>query len=151
MEDNHHDDHNFLGGWDQNPEDEEHEGDNVNESGGDGQDTNDIKQVEEDTGAGRRRRRSRRSMIQVLPSAGLNGPYWHQMSSLVCPILAAMVVAKQAGIRMMKEYFEIEASKSTPQYGFRKGLKLFGDKGYQAAKNKVEVNLHERGCINMLS
>ena len=52
-----------------------------------------------------------------------------------------MVVAKQAGVRMIKEYFEIEASKSTPQYGFRKGLKLFGDKEYQAAKDKLEKNL----------
>ena len=52
-----------------------------------------------------------------------------------------MVVAEQAGVQMMKEYFEIEASKSTPQYGFRKGLKLFGDKGYQAAKDELETNL----------
>ena len=52
---------------------------------------------------------------------------------------------------MMKEYFEIEASKSTPQYGFRKGLKLFGDKEYQAAKDKLETNLLGRGCIDMLS
>ena len=45
---------------------------------------------------------------------------------------------------MMKKYFEIEASKSTPQYGFRKGLKLFGDKGYQAAKDELESNLLEK-------
>ena len=51
---------------------------------------------------------------------------------------------------MMKEYFKIEASKSTPQYGFRKGLKLFGDKGYQAAKDKLEANLLGRDCIDML-
>ena len=51
----------------------------------------------------------------------------------------------------MREYFEIEASKSTPQYGFRKGLKLFGDERYQAAKNELEVNLLGRGCIDMLS
>ena len=44
------------------------------------------------------------------------------MGSHKCPILGAIVVAKQAGIQMMKEYFEIEASKSTTQYGFRKGL-----------------------------
>ena len=62
-----------------------------------------------------------------------------------------MVVAEQVGVRMMKEYFEIEVSKSTPQYGFRKGLKLFGDKGYQAAKDKLEGNLLGRGCIDMLS
>ena len=52
---------------------------------------------------------------------------------------------------MMKEYFEIEASKSTSQYGFRKGLKLFGDEGYQAAKDELETNLLGRGCIDMLS
>ena len=51
----------------------------------------------------------------------------------------------------MKEYFEIEASKATPQYGFRKGLKLFGDKGYQAAKNELKANLLVRCCIDMLS
>ena len=62
-----------------------------------------------------------------------------------------MVVAEQAGVRMVKEYFKIEASKSTPQYGFRKGLKLFGDKGYQAAKDELEANLLGRGCIDMLS
>ena len=46
---------------------------------------------------------------------------------------------------------ELEASKSTPQYGFRKGQKLFGDKGYQAAKDELETNLLGRGCIDMLS
>ena len=46
--------------------------------------------------------------------------------------------------RMMKEYFEIEASKATPQYEFRKGLKLFGDEGYQAAKHELKANLLRR-------
>ena len=66
-------------------------------------------------------------------------------------MVLAMVVVEQVGVRMMKEYFVIEASKATPQYRFRKGLKLFGDKDYQAAKNEVKVNLFERGCIDMLS
>ena len=61
------------------------------------------------------------------------------------------MVAEQVGVRMMKEYFEIEASKATPQYRFRKGLTLFRDEGYQAAKNKLKVNLLGRGCISMLS
>ena len=47
-----------------------------------------------------------------------------------------MVVAEQAGVQMMKKYFKIEALKSAPQYGFRKGLKQ---------------NLLGRGCIDMLS
>ena len=45
------------------------------------------------------------------------------------------MVAVSVGVRMMKEYLEIEASKAIPQYGFRKGLKLFVDKGYQATKD----------------
>ena len=56
-------------------------------------------------------------------------------------MVSAMMVAEQAEVRMMKEYFEIEASKVTPQYGFRKGLTLFGDERYQAAKNELKVNL----------
>ena len=62
-----------------------------------------------------------------------------------------MWVAKQAGIQMTKEFFEIESFKLTPQYRFRKGLKLFGNEGYQAAKNKLEANLLGRGCIDILS
>ena len=52
---------------------------------------------------------------------------------------------------MMKEHFEIEVSKSTPQHGFRKGLKLFGDEGYQAAKNKQETNILGTDYIDILS
>ena len=66
-------------------------------------------------------------------------------------MILAMVVSKQVGVCMIEEYFKIEALKSTPQYGFRKGLKLFGDEKYQAAKNKLEVNLLGRGCIDILS
>ena len=62
-----------------------------------------------------------------------------------------MVIAEQVRVRMMKEYFEIEASKATPQYVFRKGLKLLGDKGYQATQNELKVNLLGSGCIDMLS
>ena len=56
-------------------------------------------------------------------------------------MVSSMMVAEQVGVRMMKEYFEIESLKATPQYGFRKGLKLFGDKGYQATKDELTVNL----------
>ena len=62
-----------------------------------------------------------------------------------------MSVAEKEGIKIMNEYFEIEASKLTPQYGFRKGLKLFGDEGYHAAKEALKANLLGRGCIDMLS
>ena len=87
----------------------------------------------------------------LIKKEGLNGPHWMQMGSHICPTVLAMGIAEQAGIQMMKEYFKIEASKSKPQYGFKKEPKLFGDKDYQAAKNKLEANLLGRGCIDILS
>ena len=57
---------------------------------------------------------------------------------------------QQDGANMMQTYFEIEASLSTPQYGFRRGLELFGDEGYQAALKELDENLVGRGCIEVL-
>ena len=74
-----------------------------------------------------------------------------KMDSHICPMLSEKLVAEQAGIRMMKKYFEIEAFKSTSQFVFKKGLKLFGDEGYQATKDELKTNLIGRGCIDMLS
>ena len=68
-----------------------------------------------------------------------------------CPMILVMMEVEQVGVRMMKEYFKIEASTSTPQYGFRKGLKLFGDEGQQAAGNELKVKLLGRRGIEMLS
>ena len=51
----------------------------------------------------------------------------------------------------MKEYFEIKASKATSQYGFQKGLNIFGNDSYQASKDKIKKNLLRRGCIDMVS
>ena len=86
-------------------------------------------------------------MLRKIKS-NLDGPKW---KSTYGHMVLAMMVAKQVGVRMMKEYFEIEASTATLQYGFKKGLKLFGDKGYQATKKELKVNLLGRGCIEMLS
>ena len=69
------------------------------------------------------------------------------MSQHMVTWFLVMMVIEQIGVRMMKEYFVIEASRASPQYGFRKGLKLFGDKGYQAAKNELKVNLLERDAL----
>ena len=44
-------------------------------------------------------------------------------------MVSSMMVAEDVGVRMIKEYIEIEASNVTPQYRSRRGLKLFGDKG----------------------
>jgi hypothetical protein len=57
---------------------------------------------------------------------------------------------QQNGANMMQTYFEIEASLSTPQYGFRRGLEIFGDEGYQAALKELDENLVGRGCIEVL-
>ena len=54
-------------------------------------------------------------------------------------MISSMIVAEDVGVRMMKEYFEIEASKATPQYRFEKGLELFSDEGYQATKDELNV------------
>ena len=52
---------------------------------------------------------------------------------------------------MMQECFELEASKSTPMYGLRKGLQIFGDSGYQATVKELQDNLIGRGCIDVLT
>ena len=107
-EDNHEDNH--------YPEDEEDDDDNIAEPEDDDQDTNDIDQLEDVTG--QVRKRNRRSMRCSLPSANsrddLNGSHWRVLNSHICPILGVIVVAEQTGVQMMKENFEIEASKSTP-------------------------------------
>ena len=61
--------------------------------------------------------RQRLLMVRQL-DPGLDGNRWESTGS---HMVSAMMVAEQAGVRMMKEYFEIESSKATPQYGFRKG------------------------------
>ena len=48
------------------------------------------------------------------------------------------------------QLFLCEALLSTPQYEFCKGLKLFGDEGYQAALRELDKNLVGRGCIEVL-
>ena len=57
---------------------------------------------------------------------GLDGSAWIHF----CPMITSMIITNEVCVRMMKEYFEIEASKLTPQYGFRKGLHLFDDEDY---------------------
>ena len=51
---------------------------------------------------------------------------------------------------MMADYFLLEASKATPQYGFKKGLQLFGEEGYMAIQHELQQNLIGRKCVNML-
>ena len=46
--------------------------------------------------------------LNVKTNTGLDRPHWE--SSHTYPILSMMVVVEQAGVQIMKEYFEIEAS-----------------------------------------
>ena len=57
---------------------------------------------------------------------------------------------RQERAAIMQTYFKIEASLSTPQYRFRRGLQLLGDEGYQAALKELDKNLVGRGCIKVL-
>ena len=57
---------------------------------------------------------------------------------------------QQERANMMQTYFKIKVSLSTPQYGFCRGLELFGDEGYQAALKDLDKNLVGRGCIEVL-
>ena len=77
----------------------------------------------------------------------LNGPYWNEQ------IVGAMMTTNSGETnqaKAMEEYFSMNASKSTPQYGFRKGLELFGEEGHAAAVKELRDNLLGRGCLKML-
>ena len=43
------------------------------------------------------------------------GPAWEPGEGSWDHMVSSMMVAEEVGIKMMKEYFEIEASKATPQ------------------------------------
>ena len=51
-------------------------------------------------------------MLRELDS-DLDGSVWQSTGA---HMVLAMMLAEQVGVRMMKEYFEIEASKATPTY-----------------------------------
>jgi hypothetical protein len=54
------------------------------------------------------------------------GPYWTLAQSAQAYVL-----------NMISSYSNIEALKSTPQYGFNRGLKEFGAPGYEATVNRT--------------
>jgi hypothetical protein len=47
-------------------------------------------------------------------------------------------------------YGNLEATLTTPQYGFQKGLKVFGEDGYKATIKELDANLIGRNVIDML-
>ena len=54
-------------------------------------------------------------------------------------------------INTMTEYGNLEATLSTPQYGFNKGMKVFGKGGYGAAIKELDENLIGRNVVRMLT
>ena len=79
-------------------------------------------------------------MLKGLKS-NLDGITWDLNEPSCSHMVSFMMVVEHVGVKMVKEHFEIKASKSIPQYGFRKGLQLFGDEGYQATKDEFKANL----------
>jgi hypothetical protein len=67
------------------------------------------------------------------------GPYWMLANSSKAYVLSTIT-----------SYSNIEASKSTPQYGFNRGLKEFGELGYQATVKELDDNLLGMGAVRML-
>jgi hypothetical protein len=67
------------------------------------------------------------------------GPYWTLAHS--CKVYV---------LNTITSYSNIEASKSTPQYGFNRGLKEFGELGYEATVNELDDNLLGMGAVKML-
>jgi hypothetical protein len=67
------------------------------------------------------------------------GPYWALANSCQAYVLNTIT-----------SYSNIEASKSTPQYGFNRGLKEFGELGYEATVKELDDNLLGMGAVKML-
>jgi hypothetical protein len=67
------------------------------------------------------------------------GPYWTLAQSTHAYVLSTIT-----------SYSNIEASKSTPQYNFNRGLKEFGELGYEATVKELDDNLLGMGAVDML-
>jgi hypothetical protein len=67
------------------------------------------------------------------------GPYWTLAQSCQAYVLNTIT-----------SYSNIEASKSTLQYGFNRGLKEFGELGYEATVKELDDNLLGMGAVKML-
>jgi hypothetical protein len=53
-------------------------------------------------------------------------------------------------LKTISSYSNIKASKSTPQYGFNRGLKEFGALGYEATVKELDDNLLGMGAVKIL-
>ena len=67
--------------------------------------------------------------------------YWDQCNGTVITPAAEMILS------MITDYRHLSASSSMPQYGFKKGLKIFEEDGYKATVSELQDNLIGRGCV----
>ena len=51
---------------------------------------------------------------------------------------------------VIREYTSLEATVSTPHYGFQKGMKVFREKGHKATMKELDKNLIGRNVIDKL-
>ena len=51
---------------------------------------------------------------------------------------------------VINTYSNLEATLSTPQYGFQKGMKVFKEKGYTATVKELDKNFIGKNVIDML-
>ena len=51
---------------------------------------------------------------------------------------------------VIREYTNLKATLSNPQYGFQKGMKVFKEKGNKVTVKELDKNLIGRNVINML-
>ena len=74
----------------------------------------------------------------------LVGGYWTNR------MVGAMMDAEKAAAKMIVECNQMTESLATPQYGFKKGLQIFGNEGYNTTVKKLKDNLIGRVCVKML-
>jgi hypothetical protein len=67
------------------------------------------------------------------------GPYWMLTQS-----------SYEYMLNTISSYNNVEVSKWTPQYGFNRGLKEFGQLGYEATVKELDDNLLGMGAVQML-
>jgi hypothetical protein len=95
-------------------------------------DNNDISDVDKDPSIADKEKRSPKRRV------GLDGTYWNKKGEA------------NYYLSIIKGYVNLEATLSTPQYGFKKGLTIFGGPGYDATVKELDENLIGRDVIQML-
>ena len=65
-------------------------------------------------------------------------------------MIVSMIIVVNMSVRMVKCYFKIKSSKTTPQYRFWKESNPFHDEGYQSADDEFEKKPLDKGLVDVL-